>query len=268
MTANAMMEDRERCIKAGMDDFITKPVDPRQLFATLRKWTKDAQGRPLPVPPPAAPAPGAQLDTAELDLRIAGLDAQLGLKRILGKKDAYYKILRKFAAAQKDTITEIEEALGKRDRITAVRIAHTLKGLAGNIGAESLQEKAAALERMIRENVPDKTLQTAVTETRSMLSFLIHELERVLPPETAAAAPAGPQSAPEALRAALDALMPGMESRKPKKCAAALESFRLCVWPEALRDQAAALDTMVSKYKYTEALDILASLRQALEGDL
>ena len=268
MTANAMSEDRERCLKAGMDDFITKPVDPQQLFATLQKWTKNVQGRPLPRPAPPEPAQDEPPANAFPEISIPGLDVQVGLQRILGKKEAYYKILRKFASAQKRAVTEIEEALEKDDRTTAVRIAHTLKGLAGNIGAGSLQEKAAALERVLEENVPEKTLRTAMNETRSMLSFLTHELERVLPPEPEAAVPAGPETAPEKLRAVLEALRPGIVSRKPKKCADALCEYRQCVWPEPLRENAAALYRAVTKYKYKEALGLLDALMKALEGKL
>ena len=186
----------------------------------------------------------------------------------MGKREAYLKILRKFTVSQKSAMTELEDALRRNDRATAVRIAHTLKGLAGNIGAEGLQEKAAALERVIGQNVPRKTVQTAVNETRSMLSFLIHELERALPAQAAAAMPAGPVSSAGELRGVLTTLRPMVLSRKPKKCAAALSEYRRCVWPEPLRENAAALETKVLKYQYQEALAILDSLMQALEGTL
>jgi len=290
MTANAMTEDRERCINAGMNDFVTKPIDPDQLFSTLQKWTADTSnqapaetGKRPPedtgIPERARPAgktgipetkkPDEQGQLPDmLDFHIPGLDMKLGLKRILGKKDVYIRILRKFAMAQRNAITEIETALTEGDRETAERIAHTLKGLSGNIGAESLQEKAAALERVIKENVPEKTLKIAMNETRSMLSFLVNEMEKALPKETAEPVSAGPATEREILKRILLELSPHIQSRKPKKCAEVMNEYRKLVWPDQLKEDAAVLGRMVSKYQYREALEKLNALVQALEGNV
>ena len=274
MTANAMMEDKERCINAGMNDYVTKPIEPEQLFSALRKWTgmshkDDRKSHKQEWQPEAKRKADKQKDPNDgiNGIEIPDLNTKLGLDHILGKKDAYIKILRKFSVTQKNAITDIEDALDKKDIITAKRIAHTLKALAGNIGAESLAEKAAALELIIKERLPKKALQTALNETRSMLCFLINELERTLPPEPAANSPSGPETASEQLKAVLLELKPYIQSRKPKRCAEMMEKLRKMVWPERLRADAVSLDTLISKYQYREAMDILDSLTHSLEGD-
>ena len=140
MTAHAMAEERERCLAAGMVDHVTKPIDPEALFHTLARWIKPAAGGALPAP--------EHVEAALPD--IAGLDASTGLKRVAGNRALYVSLLRQFAERQADAARRLAAALAAGDRAHAERIAHTLKGVAGNIGLEALQESAAALETALR----------------------------------------------------------------------------------------------------------------------
>jgi CheY-like chemotaxis protein len=145
MTAHAMVEERERCLKAGMNDHVTKPIDPDALFATLARWTKT---RKAPTPAVGGVAPGAD---SEAPLAVEGIDIAEALKRVAGNKRLYRRLLQQFAAKESDTDMRIGEALSKGDRESAERLAHTLKGLAGNLGMGGVQAVAARLETAIRD---------------------------------------------------------------------------------------------------------------------
>jgi two-component system, sensor histidine kinase and response regulator len=149
MTANAMQADRERCLEAGMVDFVSKPIEPDALFKTLLRWIKPkAPLSDLPAPP-----------VSLLPEQIIGLDRVTGMRRVLGKEDRYIAMLQGFSIKQAKVGQDIREALDQGDRATAERLAATLKGLAANIGAASLQRVAAAVEEGIRQNtLRDETL--------------------------------------------------------------------------------------------------------------
>ena len=144
MTAHATVEERQRCLAAGMNDHVAKPIDPAALFEAVGRFYKPAEDAPAPDQP-SSPAPQEALPS------IAGLDTNDGLSRVGGNRKLYVKILRQFAEQQGPALDQVADALAKGDHALAERLAHTLKGVAGNIGAAGVQSAAAALERVIRD---------------------------------------------------------------------------------------------------------------------
>jgi len=144
MTAHATAEERQRCLAAGMNDHVAKPIDPAALFEAVARFYKPAEGAPAPDQP-SGPAPQEALPS------IAGLDTNDGLSRVGGNRKLYLKILRQFVEQHGPAIDQVGDALAKGDHALAERLAHTLKGVAGNIGAAGVQSAAAALERVIRD---------------------------------------------------------------------------------------------------------------------
>ncbi|WP_005034499.1 response regulator [Holophaga foetida] len=151
MTANAMQADRDRCTSAGMNDYLVKPIDPDEMFRVLARWQPRIEAAPEVPPVREAAAPTADEPGDEVPRDIPGLDAELGLKRVRGKRPLYLELLRKFAEGQGRAAEEIQRCLTAGDRTTAERIAHTLKGIAGNVGATGIQGEAAAVEHGIRD---------------------------------------------------------------------------------------------------------------------
>ena len=180
MTANAMQQDRERCSEVGMNDFITKPIEPRELWATLLKWIPPRQNVSVTI---RSMSPEGEADTVFLPDTIAGLDMVAGLKRVLGKKPLYLSMLRKFLAGQRNTSSDIRAALAAGDYATAERIAHTTKGVAGNIGANAVQQAAAQLEASIKAQANDVTLEELTGKLSIPLDALLDALASSLPPE-------------------------------------------------------------------------------------
>ncbi|MEI6413846.1 MAG: response regulator [Pseudomonadota bacterium] len=178
MTASAMREDREQCEAAGMNDHIAKPIDPDDLWRTLLKWLK-------PRSTPAETRTPVVVTTAKhLELPcLQGLDMTDGLRRVLNKPSIYLSLLRKFLETQKSAPAAIETALDAGDWGLAERLAHTLKGVAGSIGAHELQGKSARLEAAIREQPPRMILNDRLATLVASLAPLIAELETKLPPK-------------------------------------------------------------------------------------
>ena len=164
MTANAMAGDREKSLEAGMNDHVAKPIDPNDLFSTLAKWLQLGDRK-------------AQLDSAKDRLaekaereddsmpELPGISVAVGLKNVGGNEKFYLKLLLQFLDTNRDSANEIREALTKNYRSLAVRLVHTVKGIAGTLGAGGLAQVAGKLE---------KTLKTGET---SGLSALLHEFE-------------------------------------------------------------------------------------------
>lgn len=149
MTASAMQHDQEECLAVGMNDFISKPVDPATLVKVLLKWLP-AGGSPGPDAREPASAPNAAADNAGENgfPDIPGIDTSLGLSYAMGKPNFYRKLLVRFrdehAAVFADQFAQAWKA---GDHSSAVRLAHTLKGLSRGIGAGELGQVLEDLEK-------------------------------------------------------------------------------------------------------------------------
>ncbi len=151
MTANAMASDKDKCMAAGMVDFVSKPIDPNTLLRTLLYWIKprnQAVGYADAPLEQAADEPAAPVDA--LPPKIIGLDQAAGLRRVMGKQHRYLAMLKGFAESQAEVPEEIRQALVAHDVQRATRLAHTLKGLAGNIAAANVAQAAGAVEKALR----------------------------------------------------------------------------------------------------------------------
>lgn len=171
MTANAMAGDRERCLAAGMNDHVTKPIDPEALWATLMRWI---------TVPGAVAVPGAAPMSAPLR-EIPGLDMVAGLHHALGREALYLSQLDKFVKGQRDFAGRLQEALESGDWTTAVRLAHTLKGVAAQVGAHELGARAADLEQALRRQDAPSALAPLQAEIAAGLAPLVEAITAVLP---------------------------------------------------------------------------------------
>jgi PAS domain S-box-containing protein len=178
MTANAMQGDRNRCLAAGMNDHIAKPIEPDDLWKALLKWISPRQSAKL-----AKPGNPEQPEALDLPSDIEGLDMVGGLRRVLGKKQVYLSMLRRFVAGQKSIVVDIYSALTRDDPPVAERLAHTLKGASGTIGATGVQQLAAELEDAIKRHRPREELEVHLAAIRVPLDTLVTQLNQKLPAE-------------------------------------------------------------------------------------
>ena len=144
MTAHAMARDRDRCLAAGMDDYITKPLHPTELFGVLAKWvggTEPGAGTlrrtVTEAVEPVVPRPASSVSFT------------LGLHRCVGRVDLYERILDRFLSSRLSEPEDIQRALDRVDLKQAARIAHSSISTAGTIGANGLSDCARELQLAI-----------------------------------------------------------------------------------------------------------------------
>ena len=196
MTAHGRDEDREQCLAAGMNDHLCKPVDPALLARTLARWL-----------PAAAAAPATVIGARhEPDFDLPGLDAAAGLARAGHNRPLYGQLLCEFRQDHADSAVRMRRAIAAGAADEALRIAHNLKGTAGNLGARALERNVRLLEHALRDGGGVDAALAAVDEALRQLTEAIAGLETPLAVPTAGAGPidrAQLQASVEALARAL-----------------------------------------------------------------
>ena len=249
LTASVMAQDRQRVLGAGMNDHIAKPILPADLFATLLRWIG-----------PRAPLP-----------RLEGVDLDRALRQVGGRRALLHRLVREFLQDHGADAQRIADALAVQDRATACRIAHTLKSLAGTLGADRLRAEAASLEAALTDADADADAPPpaaeAVAGLHAALGPLLEGLrewaqEAEARAPSAAPAQALPAPEPQALRAHLETIDRLVAELDPG-AVAGVEAL-LAAWPQApgaawrLADEASRFDFDAAAATVRELQAVLA----------
>jgi signal transduction histidine kinase/DNA-binding response OmpR family regulator/HPt (histidine-containing phosphotransfer) domain-containing protein len=188
MTAQAMAEERDQCLSEGMNDHITKPIDPDLLYRTVLAFAGQR------VVPRASAASEVRRDPSATEAAsseltaIAGVDIADGLYRVGGNLRLYRAMLQQYAEDQAEAPAALRAALAAGDAKTAERLAHTLKGVSATLGIKPASEAGAVVEDRIRhgrlEGIEDDLM--ALEEATEAV---IASIRAALMPATPAAAP-------------------------------------------------------------------------------
>ncbi|MCL4756712.1 MAG: AAA family ATPase [Rhodocyclaceae bacterium] len=255
MTAHAMKEERQRCLDLGMNDHVTKPIDPEVLYQCLLRWcpTPRAGASARALRPRAGGGATASLP------EIPGLDVEAGLKRVGGNARLYGVLLRQFAEQQGEAAARIRELIDAADRAAAARLAHTVKGVAANLGATVLADFAGRLETLLKSGGGDLTevLRGFAMELTDLVTAV-----RRLPDEVEEPAhePATSGEAMEVLRH-LAGLLANDDGDAPDYLLSVQGKLAAALAP----DEARELDDRVSAYDFAAALAQVEELMQRLE---
>ncbi len=245
MTANAFGEDRQLCLDAGMNDHVSKPVDPAMLYAKLLQWLPH-EDRPAEVAvEPVAPADiRAQLET------VPGLDVAYGLKNLRGRIPNYLRLLHKYADGHGGDPERIRAELDAGNQPEVRRLAHSLKGVSGMIGAAGVQGLAAQLEAAVREELDRATIEARLAAVAAAQAATVKAI-RALPAEVPAETLPDPQLAAAAI-ARIDTLLAEGDvavQRLARESAAVLAA---CLGADLRRFEQA-----LAAYDFPDALTIL-----------
>jgi HPt (histidine-containing phosphotransfer) domain-containing protein len=176
-----MQSDKQRCLAAGMNGFVSKPINPEELWRALLSWIKPREGlgqMPVQVQDTAPSDAEVHQQTAVLEaLRgVAGLDVAQGLGLSNHNTALYLSMLGKFVKSQEQAVALIQQALLQADGATAERLAHTLKGLAASMGADPLSAAAAELEQALHAGADPQHLERLIPPVQRQLDALVHAL--------------------------------------------------------------------------------------------
>jgi len=265
MTAHAMAGDREKSIAAGMNDHVTKPIDPDELFNALVKYIKPGERE---IPAHLAEKLKAEKKTEkEIPLpQMPDLDTESGLARVGGNGKLYRSLLVKFHNEYADTTGQIKDALARKDMELGTRLAHTVKGVAGNLGAKELQAAGADVETAIKHGNLDnigELLNTFEKKTQAIITGLKDFV--------AAAESAGKKGGeketgePAKLKELLEKLRPSVEKKKPKPSKEVMTEINEFAWPD-LAVEIGDLNRLITKYKFKDAVSVIDSLNKKLGG--
>ncbi|WGS88327.1 MULTISPECIES: response regulator [unclassified Methylomonas] len=168
MTAHAMAQDVEKSLQAGMNDHITKPIDPERLLASLTTWIAGTGSQTPPASATASVAYPADLQC------LRHIDVAQGIRRIGGNSEAYRRQLLRFLAHYADSVTELRASIEAGRFEEAEAHCHALKGVSGNLGAQALFEAASSVDAVLKQSHPPAEAQLADLE--QCLARIILEL--------------------------------------------------------------------------------------------
>lgn len=143
MTANAMMGEKEKCLDAGMNDYITKPISAEKLITTAEKWLSSTFIKPVPAPNKIVPL---NQNTTPEQSKLIDWDKKAVLSRLLNNETLLHKVCIMFIEGTPSKINELKNAIAAKDFNQIGRLSHSLKGTSGDIGSIKLHKHFSELE--------------------------------------------------------------------------------------------------------------------------
>ena len=270
MSARAFQKDKDDCIKAGMNSYISKPIDPKLLYEELSKYLLLADKTTIPATPETETKTSDSEDnTVSLFQKVRNFDVSLGLYHANENRSLYFKILQSFVRDYSGTMQKLKAAYENASFEEAARIVHTLKGLSGTIGSNHVQTLGLVLENSLlrkeRNNGEYYAFEKALDELVEDLNIVLQNIasEQI---NTAVVIKHVDPEAESKLKNAIEELKPAIESCSSTLCKRILESLDEIMF-DAERDSILQkLRNQIEDYDFTEAEVSLKRLEKTLNS--
>lgn len=251
MTAYGLEVQRQESIAAGMNGHIVKPIELRELYAELQRW--------LPVTDyywNNQLTAGANTDISDLEAALPEVDVKAGIDRVVGSRQTYLKLLRRFVAQFSTPETDFQRELATEQKKGAIRWAHTLRGVAGGLGAARIEDLAGQLERqLIHQEGPDVLIE--LVQELGHLVKAIKSLPDINPvPDVAEPMPVDNKE----LRAILEPLLEALQGFQVQAVKDHLHSLQEKNWPKT---DTKKLQQLIEQYQFNLAADLVETLLSA-----
>lgn len=206
MTASAFDEDRQRCLAIGMNDHVAKPIDPLRLYEAVLRWLGTAAEGVGIAAPDAGGVEPVRMASALQVLRLQpGLDVDAGLAVLRNKPETYLRLLRRFCTSHRDDAAAMRTLWRSNDPQKAKLLAHTLKGVAGNLGLTEVRAHTELIESCLRGGSDSDGVMAAIaaleTQLHSVCDLMVSVLDEASPAvQVHAAAPLSAEAADTLVR--------------------------------------------------------------------
>lgn len=254
MTANAMRTDRQKCLEAGMDDYLSKPIDLEQLMVVLQRWLHCGQGL-------AGPAAGRAMAQGQS----AVLDISDGLLRLGGNERLYKKIIADFIRQSSGLLAAMASVMAAGDFAAVKGLAHGSAGAAANLSAQQLSGVLKQLELAAGDRDQPACLARLADLKEALALFLAEACDFIGPDEPEAGQAVGPCR--EAPREQVLALLPSLRDNLAQsnlQAVSLFEKVRELLKDTELEVMAWEVDHCLASYDFSRALELVQNMERKL----
>ena len=255
MTAHAMEEDKQKCLEVGMNDHVGKPINLRELYRVLAKWA-------ITELPPEAMVPETVSNRPTTLPHLPGVDTEAGLARLAGNAVLYEKLLHQLHEEHAQDAERIAQALANHDPTLAERLAHTIKSIAGQLGAHALHKAARNLEEGIAQK--DQPIDPLVNDFSATLAEVMAGLVALSPQPSAVTVPEAPLDLDRETLAPVLQQLAVLLREQDSKADTLLEPLCTPLRGHPVETLSRALAQQLKHYDYDSALDTLGEIAHTI----
>lgn len=271
MSARAFQKDREDCIRAGMNSYIAKPIDPKLLYVELSKYLQVADKMPMATITNESDSTSANPDDSVVSLfqKVRNFDAAAGLYHANDNKNLYFKIIQGFVRDYGNETQKLKKAFEHADFEESTRIVHTIKGLCGTIGSYHVQTLGVMLENSLLKKELNYTefhaFESALEDLMDDLKIVMQNIAAEQSSSAVVIKHVDPEAANK-LKQAIEELRPAIESCSLTACKRILESLYEILFTQEQEEILQKLHSQIDDYDFTAAEETLKSLEETLSS--